>query len=157
MIRIETSTKSTTALPRSPSMSGPGSANAGDRVQRVRHRLHDRLAERDEDGQHQRRRHHGDHHPARDVAPLGIVAAHPVRHGGQGILQVGVGPQGASFLLGPPAHWASETMLISPGKRAKPRGSKEGVPFDTSLEMLMTSTKPLPDVRRAAAYGRISE
>src|SRR3954468_24807156 len=119
MIRMETSTKSTTALPRSPSMSGAGSANAGDRVQRVRHRLHDRLAERDEDGQHQRRRHHGDHHPARDVAPLGIVAAHPVRHGGQGILQVGVGPQGASFLLGPPAHWASETMLISPGKRAK--------------------------------------
>src|SRR3712207_1014424 len=69
-ISVETSTKSTTALPRSPSSWGgpsagarrepasgggqrrPSSATARDGVQRVGDRADDDLAERDQDGQH---------------------------------------------------------------------------------------------------------
>src|SRR4051794_6631915 len=119
MISSETSTKSTTALPRSPSP-GPTirrSATARDGVERVLHRRDDRLAERDEDGQHQRRRHHRDHHPTRDVAPLGIVAAHPLPQRHQRCPQPPC--HVSSFLSRPQAHCASETMLISPGNRAK--------------------------------------
>src|SRR3954451_8291860 len=60
---------------------GPSSATARDGGEGVGHRIHDRRAERHEDGQHQGRRHHRDHDPARDVAPLGILAAHPRREG----------------------------------------------------------------------------
>ena len=42
--------------------------------------------------------------------------------------QVRVGAHRSSFLVGPPAHCASETMLISPGNRANPEGSKGGLP-----------------------------
>src|SRR3954471_15638526 len=140
-------TKSTTALPRSPwsvgpsawsvpsgappracegwggggpspsggGQRGPSSATARDGGEGVGHRIHDRRAERHEDGQHQGRRHHRDHDPARDVAPLGILAAHPRRVGRQSGGQVQAAHR-RPFLV---SHCASETMLISPGNRAK--------------------------------------
>src|SRR5947209_19012973 len=135
MISAETSTKSTTALPRSPSrcwngpaagargerasrggQRGPSSATgAGDRVQRVGDRGDDRGAERDEDGQHEGRRHHPHHDPAGDVAALAVVVPEPGAEGRQGGEQVrGDAHQVVPFLL-PAAYCASETMLISPG------------------------------------------
>jgi hypothetical protein len=56
-----------------------------------------------------------DHHPARHVASLGIVASRPLgerRHRGG---QVRECAHLWSFLPGPLAYCASETMLISPG------------------------------------------
>src|SRR5215213_524359 len=123
-------TKSTTALPRSlwssgPSAGsrrepvsgggqrGPSSATGGDGAERVRHRIHDGLPERDEDREHEGRRHHRDHHPARDVAPLWLGER------GQGGGQVGECAHLWWSFLRVRCHRASETMLISPGNRAK--------------------------------------
>jgi hypothetical protein len=59
-----------------------------------------------------------DHHPARDVAPLGILALHSRREGGQCGSQVRIAAHPMSFLQVRP-HCASETTPISPGNRAK--------------------------------------
>src|SRR5829696_10084912 len=171
---IDTMTKSTTALPRWPSSGGPSagsrrelasgggqrgplSATARDGRERVGHRFDDRRAEWDEDRQHEGRRHHRDHHPPGHVTPLGIVAPDACRERGERLGQVR--EHGSVLPPCPPAHRASETMLISPGNRAKRTvtGSTRkttGTIIAISLRPPASSSRRLPASRTSAACAR---